>query len=361
MSAAPRSAAPRVTVLAGGVGGSRFVRGLLHQLRTEWPAAAGGPEESMPGSGTAASVTVIANTGDDLWLAGLRVCPDLDSIMYALGGANDEERGWGRRGESERVSAELTAYGVGWPWFTLGDLDLGTHIARSSWLREGLPLSEATARLCARWNPGVALLPATDDEAETLVTVADEAGGTRQLHFEEWWVRHRAALPALAFTQHNVERARPAPGVLEAIAEADVVLFAPSNPVVSVGTILGIPGIADAVRQTAAPVVGISPIIGGAVVRGMADACLSAIGVETSAVAVGAHYGARGLPGAGLPGAGLLDGWLVDSADAAVAASAATGPLAGIRTLARPLWFHTVEETAAIAADALALAARPRP
>ncbi|SDR95480.1 2-phospho-L-lactate transferase [Microterricola viridarii] len=370
------SAAPGIAVLAGGVGGSRFVRGLLHGLRAEWPAAAGSPEEGMPGSGTAASVTVIANTGDDLWLAGLRVCPDLDSIMYALGGANDEERGWGRRGESERVSAELTAYGVGWPWFTLGDLDLGTHIARSSWLRDGLPLSEATARLCARWNPGVTLLPATDDEAETLVTVADEAGGTRQLHFEEWWVRHRAALPALAFTQNNVERARPAPGVLEAIAEADVVLFAPSNPVVSIGTILGIPGIADAVRQTAAPVVGISPIIGGAVVRGMADACLSAIGVETSAVAVGAHYGARGLPSAGLlgaglpgagllgadlPGAGLLDGWLVDSTDAAAAESAAGGPLAGIRTLARPLWFHTVEETAAIAADALALAARSRP
>ncbi len=359
--------APRIVVLAGGVGGSRFVLGLLHELRRAWPASGTAPE-SAPGSGTTAHVTVIANTGDDLWLAGLRVCPDLDSIMYALGGANDEERGWGRRGESERVSAELTAYGVGWPWFTLGDLDLGTHIARSSWLRDGVPLSEATARLCARWAPGVTLLPATDDEAETLVTVADAQLGTRQLHFEEWWVRHRAALPALAFTQNNVAAARPAPGVLEAIADADVVLFAPSNPVVSIGTILGIPGIAEAVRHTAAPVVGVSPIIGGAVVRGMADACLSAIGVETSAVAVAAHYGARGVqraPGAdgGLPAglpAGLLDGWLVDDADAAAAESAADAELAGIRTLARPLWFHSVEETAAIAADALALAATLR-
>lgn len=360
---------PRIVVLAGGVGGSRFTRGLLHHLRTEWPASGTAPE-SVQGSGTTASVTVVANTGDDLWLAGLRVCPDLDSIMYALGDAADEQRGWGRRDESERVSAELTAYGVGWPWFTLGDLDLGTHIARSSWLRDGLPLSEATRRLCARWNPGVTLIPATDDEVPTLVTVAgddgtDGTGGTRQLHFEEWWVRHRAALPALAFTQQGALAAHPAPGVLEAIADADLVLFAPSNPVVSIGTILGIPGIADAVRRSAAPVIGVSPIIGGAVVRGMADACLHAIGVETSALAVAEHYGARGvghdaaLTGGlidGLTG-GLLDGWLVDSADAAAAAQLEA---AGIRPLVRPLWFHSVEETAAIAADAIALAGSVR-
>ncbi|MFF3601739.1 2-phospho-L-lactate transferase [Kitasatospora indigofera] len=353
---------PRIVVLAGGVGGSRFTRGLLHHLRTQWPASgAAESAESVPGSGTTASVTVVANTGDDLWLAGLRVCPDLDSIMYALGDAADEQRGWGRRDESERVSAELTAYGVGWPWFTLGDLDLGTHIARSSWLRDGLPLSEATRRLCARWSPGVTLIPATDDEVPTLVTVAvDDAettGGTRQLHFEEWWVRHRAALPALAFTQQNVAAARPAPGVLEAIADADLVLFAPSNPVVSIGTILGIPGIAEAVRRTAAPVIGVSPIIGGSVVRGMADACLTAIGVETSAPAVAEHYGARGGPRGGRDSGGLIDGWLVDPADAAATARLEA---AGIRPLVRPLWFHSVEETAAIAADAIDLAGSVR-
>ncbi|KQW08413.1 2-phospho-L-lactate transferase [Leifsonia sp. Root4] len=361
MSGVEHGRPPHIVVLAGGVGGSRFTRGLLHHLRTEWPASgAAGSAESVPGSGTTASVTVVANTGDDLWLAGLRVCPDLDSIMYALGDAADEQRGWGRRDESERVSAELTAYGVGWPWFTLGDLDLGTHIARSSWLRDGLPLSEATRRLCARWRPGVTLIPATDDEVPTLVTVADgdAPDGTRQLHFEEWWVRHRAALPALAFTQDGVADARPAPGVLEAIADADLVLFAPSNPVVSIGTILGIPGIAEAVRRTAAPVIAVSPIIGGSVVRGMADACLHAIGVETSAVAVAEHYGARGsgpsgeVHGAG-PGGGLIDGWLVDPADAAAAPRLEE---AGIRPLVRPLWFHSVEETAAIAADAIALA-----
>jgi LPPG:FO 2-phospho-L-lactate transferase len=361
---APRATRPpRIVVLAGGVGGSRFTRGLLHHLRAEWPASgtAEAPE-SVPGSGTTASVTVVANTGDDLWLAGLRVCPDLDSIMYALGGAADEQRGWGRRDESERVSAELTAYGVGWPWFTLGDLDLGTHIARSSWLRDGLPLSEATRRLCARWNPGVTLIPATDGEVPTLVTVAADAdsdsGGARELHFEEWWVRHRAALPALAFTQQGVAGARPAPGVLEAIADADLVLFAPSNPVVSIGTILGIPGIADAVRRTAAPVIGVSPIIGGAVVRGMADACLHAIGVETSAVAVAEHYGARSVGHEPGRTGGLIDGWLVDSADAAAAPQLEA---AGIRPLVRPLWFHSVEETAAIAADAIALAGSAQP
>ncbi|MET0854241.1 MAG: 2-phospho-L-lactate transferase CofD family protein, partial [Microterricola sp.] len=245
---------------------------------------------------------------------------------------------------------------------------LGTHIARSSWLRDGLPLSEATRRLCARWRPGVTLIPATDDEVPTLVTVAADAssddapGGTRRLHFEEWWVRHRAALPALAFTQEGVSAARPAPGVLEAIADADLVLFAPSNPVVSIGTILGIPGIADAVRRTAAPVIAVSPIIGGSVVRGMADACLHAIGVDTSALAVAEHYGARGFEpsgghggghGAGPGAGGLIDGWLVDPADAAAAAGLEA---AGIRPLVRPLWFHSVEETAAIAADAIALA-----
>ncbi|KQX04986.1 MULTISPECIES: 2-phospho-L-lactate transferase [unclassified Leifsonia] len=325
----------KITILAGGVGGARFTRGLLAHLSATDPAA---------------TVTVVANTGDDLWLAGLRVCPDLDSIMYTLGGANDDERGWGRTGETERVSAELAAYGVGWPWFTLGDLDLGTHIARSSWLRDGLPLSEATRRLAARWDLGVTLLPATDDEVETIVTVAadpaDTASSAEDMHFEEWWVRLRASRPALAFTQRNVFAAQPAPGVLDAIAEADVVLFAPSNPVVSIGTILGIPGIADAVRSTPAPVVGVSPIIGGGVVRGMADACLSAIGVETSAAAVAQHYGSR-------RSGGLIDGWLVDEVDADVVAVLEAD---GIRSAARPLWFSSVEETAAIAGAALALA-----
>ncbi|MCU1526223.1 MAG: 2-phospho-L-lactate transferase [Microbacteriaceae bacterium] len=323
----------KITVLSGGVGGARFIRGLRHRLRQVHPDSAGG---------TVDSISAVVNTGDDMWLAGLRIAPDLDSIMYTLAGANDEERGWGRIGETERVSAELHAYGVGWPWFTLGDLDLGTHIARSYYLRSGLPLSEATSRITARWNLGVTLLPATDDEVETQVVVDD--GST--MHFQEWWTKHRAALKARSFVQDNVSDSRPAPGVIEAITDADVIILAPSNPVVSIGTILGIPGIRDAVVRASAPVVGVSPIIAGSVVRGMADACLEAIGVATTAGAVAAHYGARS-------NGGLLDAWLVDESDAdAVPAIEALG----IRAVAVPLWMRDLETSAQLARDALSLA-----
>ena len=312
-------------MLSGGVGGARFLRGLREHVRTALPHA---------------EITAIVNTGDDMWLTGLRIAPDLDSIMYTLAGENDEVRGWGRVGETERVSGELRAYGIGWPWFTLGDLDIGTHLTRSHLLREGQPLSAVTDRITARWDLGVRLVPATDDEVETHVLVE---GG--ELHFQEWWTKHRAALPALGFVQHGVEGATPAPGVLDAIADADVVLVAPSNPVVSIGTILGIPGIRAALAATSARVVGVSPIIAGSVVRGMADACLTAIGVETSAGAVALHYGARSA-------GGLLDAWLVDESDAA---ALATIEAAGITARAVPLWMRDPASSARLAADALAL------
>ena len=334
----------KVVVLAGGVGGSRFLRGMRAHLH-----------ETRPG----AELTAIVNTSDDLWLAGLRITPDLDTIMYALAGINDTERGWGRVGETERVSGELREWGIGWPWFTLGDLDLSASIARTAWLRDGVPLHEVVERLQARWPLGVRLLPATDDEVETYVTVdsPDHPGEQTELHFQEWWTRYRASLPALGFRQRGVESARPAPGVLEAIAGADAVVLGPSNPVVSIGTILGIPGLRDAVRATAAPVVGVSPIIGGAVVRGMADACLTAIGVETDAAAVARHYGARHGSGRGSE-RGLLDGWLLDTVDADEA-----GPLAaeGIETRAVPLWMTDEPLSAALAGQALDLAERLAP
>ncbi|RXZ67064.1 2-phospho-L-lactate transferase [Agromyces albus] len=334
----------RITVLAGGVGGSRFVRGVREECARRWPDGNGG---------TTASVTVIVNTGDDLWLAGVRLSPDFDSLLYSLAGVNDTERGWGRAGESERVAAELREWGVGWPWFTLGDLDLGTHLARTSWLREGATPSEVAARLQTRWPLGVRLIPATDTEVDTDVDVADpdEPGGERTMHFQEWWTRYRAALPAIAFRQRNIESARPAPGVVEEILGADVVLVAPSNPVVSIGTILAVPGMREALAETSAPVVGVSPIIGGKVVRGMADACLSAIGVATSAEAVARHYGARA-------SGGLLDAWLVDEADAAAAASLEAS---GLRAASVPLWMHDLDTSAALAGaaiDAAASAAR---
>ena len=314
----------KITVLSGGVGGARFLRGLRAAAPTD-------------------EITAIVNVGDDMWLTGLRIAPDLDSIMYTLAGENDDVRGWGRKNESERVSGELKAYGIGWDWFTLGDLDIGTHLTRTHYLREGLPLSEATARITARWPLGVALIPATDDEVETHVHVE---GGS--MHFQEWWTRHRAKLPALNFEYRGVESSSPAPGVLAAIESADVVILAPSNPVVSIGPILAIPGVRAALAATTAPVVGVSPIIAGAVVRGMADACLTAIRVETSAEAVALHYGSRA-------SGGVLDAWLVDETDAAaVPAIEAAGITAG----AAPLWMRDVNTSAALARDALALAAR---
>ena len=326
----------RVTVLSGGVGGARFTRGLLACLRDRLPDGAGG---------TTAQVTVVANTGDDLWLHGVRVCPDLDTLMYTLGGAIHEGQGWGRVAESTRVSTDLASYDVGGEWFTLGDLDLATHLARTQLLREGRTLTEATAHLCRRWQPGVRLLPMSDQEVETHVLVADPAGGEKLLHFEEWWVRHRAGLPALRFVQVGLASASAAPGVVAALLGADVVILPPSNPVVSVGTILAVPGVRDALAATTAPVVGISPIIGGAAVRGMADQCLRAIGVETTAAAVARHYGRRAH-------GGVLDAWLVDAVDSGAAADLAAQ---GWTVDAAPTLMTDVAATARIADRALRL------
>lgn len=339
----------RITVLSGGVGGARFTRGLLALLRDRCPDGRGG---------TTADVTVVANTGDDMWLHGVRVCPDLDTLMYTLGGAVHEDQGWGRREETARVSTDLAAYGVGWDWFTLGDLDLATHLARTQWLREGLTLSEATERLCRRWSladQGVRLLPMADEPVETHVAVADPNGGERLIHFEEWWVRHRAELPARRFVQVGLDSARPAPGVLEAIGAADVVILPPSNPVVSVGTILAIPGIRAALASTSAAVVGVSPIIGGAAVRGMAAQCLAALGVDASAEAVARHYGRRGDPARSDGDPGVLDGWLVDTVDADAAERLAAD---GWRAASADTLMRDVPATARIAAAMLALMGR---
>jgi LPPG:FO 2-phospho-L-lactate transferase len=321
--------APRIVVLAGGVGGSKFVVGLREAARRRWPDAAGG---------TRAEITVIANTGDDLWLSGLRLQPDIDSMIYALAGVNDTERGWGRTGESERVAAELQAWGAGWPWFTLGDLDLGAHIARTGWLRDGVPVAEVVSRLASRWPLGIRLLPMTDAEVDTHVTTAQG-----RMHFQEWWTRHRAMLPAEGFDWPGIERAVPAPGVLDALAEADTVLFAPSNPVVSIGPILAVPGIAEAVRAASGAVVGVSPIIAGAPVRGMADACLAAVGLPARADAVGRHYGAR-------TSDGLLDAWLIAEEDAALAPVLEEQ---GLHAPVYPLWMRDLETSTALAAAAL--------
>ncbi|MFI5930187.1 2-phospho-L-lactate transferase [Micromonospora sp. NPDC051543] len=289
----------RIVVLAGGIGGARFLLGVRAYARE-----------------VGAEVTAVVNVGDDLWLHGLKICPDLDSVMYTLGGGADPERGWGRVGESWTVKEELAGYGVEPTWFGLGDKDIATHLVRSTMLSGGYPLSAVTEALASRWQPGVRLLPATDDRLETHAIVsgggepgAEDDQGQRAIHFQEWWVRYRANIETHRFVFVGAETAKPAPGVLDAIGAADLVLVAPSNPVVSVAPVLAVPGMREAVVDGPAPVVGVSPIIGGAPVRGMADRCLEVLGVECSAAGVGRLYGGR-------PAGGLLDGWLVAEEDA---------------------------------------------
>jgi LPPG:FO 2-phospho-L-lactate transferase len=320
----------RITVLSGGVGGARFLLGLRALVDREHDP-----------------ITVIGNTADDVWMFGLRICPDLDTVMYTLGDGIDEERGWGRRDETWNAKEELAAYGVEPSWFGLGDRDIATHLVRTQMLNAGYPLSQVTRALCDRWRLGVSLLPMTDDRVETHVMVDDETaeGGRRVVHFQEYWVRMHAP------TAHSVipvglEEASPGPGVLDAIEQADVLVVPPSNPVVSVGTILGVPGVADAVRRTDAVVVGVSPIISGAPVRGMADKLLPVIGVDVTAQAVGEHYAARSA-------GGLIDGWLVDvSDDTAVEALEARG----VAARAVPLYMSSLEATTVLAKAALDLA-----
>ena len=285
----------QVTVLAGGIGAARFLQGLI---------TATGSTHEQP------TVTVVGNTGDDIRLFGLQICPDLDSVMYTLGGGADTERGWGRANESFTVLEELRNYGAKPDWFGLGDRDIATHLVRTQALDAGYPLSSVTAGLAARWELPITLTPMTDDRVETHVVIDDpDTGAPAAIHFQEWWVRHRAALAAREFVYVGSDTASPAPGVIEAITNADVVILPPSNPVVSLAPILAVPGIRDALAHTVAPVIGISPIVGSRPVRGMADACLAAIGVDVSAAAVAAHYGSRAT-------GGLLDAWLIDDEDA---------------------------------------------
>ena len=343
----PRTSLPwddvRICVLAGGVGGARFLLGAWRLLGLDSPADREGSPHRLD---------AVVNVGDDAWMHGVRICPDLDTCMYTLGGGIDPDRGWGHADETWNCKAELAAYGVQPDWFGLGDKDLATHLVRTRMLDAGYRLTDVTEALCARWSPGARLLPVTDDRCETHVVLADpDDSGPRAIHFQEWWVRHRAGLPASSFVQIGAEQARPTPEALEAIAGADLVVVAPSNPVVSVGAILAVPGVRAALRGTSAPVVGISPVIGGSVLRGMADACLTAIGVETDALAVAGHYGARS-------GTGLLDGWLVAPGDGpdSTGTGTATVDVDGIAVREAPLLMTDPDATAAMVAAAIELA-----
>jgi LPPG:FO 2-phospho-L-lactate transferase len=337
-----------ITVLSGGMGGARFLQGLLHGIRTG----------ALPGVEADATVTVVANTADDIWVHGLKVCPDLDTVMYTLGEGIDPERGWGRRDETWSISAELAAYGVEPTWFGLGDRDVATHLVRTQMLDAGYSLSEVTDALCRRWlsptlGTAVRLLPMTDDRVETHVAIADpdSPSGRRVVHFQEYWVRLRAEVPAETVVFVGLDGAGPAPGVIDAITDADLVILPPSNPVVSIGTILGVPRVREAITTTAAPVVGLSPIVGGTHVRGMAEQMLTSIGVEVSAAGVGLHYGSR-------TEGGILDGWLVDDTDAG---DVGRVEAAGLPCRAVPLMMTGPDTTAAMAAAAVDLVRRDGP
>lgn len=307
----------KIVALAGGIGGARFLRG----LRTAYPEA---------------SITAIVNTGDDITLFGLRICPDLDTVMYTLGGGINEEQGWGRQNETFHVKEELAAHDIQPQWFGLGDRDIATHIVRTQMLDTGYPLSSITAALCDRWKPGITIVPMSDDRVETHVDIGHEV-----IHFQEWWIKHRAAVPAQQILAINVEKSQPAPGVLEAIADADLIVFPPSNPVVSIGVILQVPGISAALRSAKAKIVGVSPIIDGAPVRGMADACLKTIGVESSAQGVAELYGAR-------TNGGLLDHWLIAESDET--------EVEGIAIHKRPLLMSDLESASLLAKAAVDVA-----
>jgi LPPG:FO 2-phospho-L-lactate transferase len=274
----------RIVALAGGVGGSRFARG-LH---------AAAPE---------AELTVVVNTGDDVTLHGLRVSPDVDTVLYALSGMVDEKRGWGPRGDTFQCMDALERLG-GETWFRLGDIDLATHLRRTELLQQGWPPSKVTAELAQRLGiDTVRVLPMTDQPVETWVQLKDDA---TWVHFQEYFVHRRTDVAIRAVQVRGIEQAKPAPGVLEAIEQADLIVFCPSNPFVSVGPILQVPGLREAIQQARARgtlAAGISPLIGGATIKGPAARMLVELGHEPSAAGVAALY------------RGILDVWLIDRVD----------------------------------------------
>ncbi len=255
----------RLTAIAGGTGAAKLLRGL----------AAARPRDTL---------TVIGNTGDDAEIWGLHVSPDLDTVMYALAGRLDTARGWGLTGETFRCLEAMGDLGAQ-TWFNLGDRDLATHLHRTRALREGLPLSAVTAELCGRLGVAARVLPMSDEPVRTRVRTPDG-----WLSFQEYFVREKAQVQVLDVEYAGASQARPAPGVLEAICEAEVVVVCPSNPVTSVGPVLAVPGITDALTGARARVVAVSPIVGGAAVSGPAGALMRARGLSVSAVGVAAAY-----------------------------------------------------------------------
>lgn len=303
-----------ICVLAGGVGAARFLTGLVQVVAPH-------------------DVVAVVNVGDDTVLHGLHISPDLDTVTYTLADATDRERGWGLAGETWHAMEALERYG-GITWFRLGDRDLATHLFRTHRLDEGATLSEVTAEIGRAWDLGVRLLPVTDDPVRTHVTATLD-GSPRDLSFQEYFVQHRHGVPVSEVRIEGAEEAVAAEGVIDAIEEADVVVIAPSNPIVSIGPVLAVPGVRDAVRTRRSRVVAVSPIIAGAALKGPADRLLTELGHESSVVGVARLY------------RDVAATLVVDEADAALAGAVEAE---GVRCVVAPTIMAGPVEAAALAA-----------
>jgi LPPG:FO 2-phospho-L-lactate transferase len=301
-----------LTALAGGVGAARLLRGLV--------AVVADP----------ASLTAVVNTGDDIVLHGLSISPDLDTITYTLAGAISVSQGWGLEGETWNAMAGLDRYG-GQSWFRLGDRDLATHLYRTQRLSEGASLTAVTAEIVSAWGLGLRLLPMSDDRVETRVTLAD---GGAEIGFQEYFVGRQHSVPVTSVRFVGAEEARPGPDVLASIESAERVIVCPSNPIVSIGPVLAVPGVGDALVARRESVVAVSPIIAGRALKGPADRLLAELGHESSVVGVARLY------------AGFVGTLVIDEADAALAGAVEAE---GVRSVVAPTIMSGPDEAAALA------------
>ena len=305
-----------IAALCGGVGAARFLRGLVEVVDP-------------------AQVTAVVNTGDDVVLHGLHVSPDLDTVTYTLAGAVSHERGWGLEGETWAAMEALRRYPSSLSWFNLGDRDLATHLFRTQRLREGATLSTVTAEIAAGWGVAVTILPVTDDRVETLMDVPGEG----EIGFQDYFVRRRHGVAVRGVRFRGAEAAKPAPGVVDALDAADLVVVCPSNPIVSIGPLLAVPGVADAVAARRDRVVAVSPIVAGAALKGPADRMLAELGHQPTAAGVARIY------------APIASALVVDTADVALVPDVVA---AGMRCVVAPSVMHTPDDAAVLARTTLA-------
>lgn len=305
---------PVLVALAGGVGAARFLMGLARAVP---------PEE----------VTAVVNTADDDVFHGLHVSPDLDSVTYTLAGASDRKQGWGLEGETYQVLGALERFGAD-TWFRLGDRDLATHIHRTRRLHEGAPLSAVTGEIAAAWGVRTRLLPMSDDAVSTRIAVEAPDGSRFELRMQEWFVRDRCEPLVVGVRFEGAAASRPAPGVIDALSSAETILICPSNPVISIAPILAVPGVRDVLLARRDRVVGVSPIIGGAPVKGPADRLMRALGIEVSCVGVAREY------------ASFCGTFVIDAVDEARAAEVEA---AGVRAVVADTLMRSPEVAAGLA------------